>query len=994
MHPLAMHIRSPARGWRGFFASSSASAHASPGEPLRLPRGSRLSTAAPSLHLRRSPRGRRSLSASPVSSPSLSQPAPNAVALAPRASASADGLALSGSPWRRRPSLAPVRNRIPRGGKAGLTQACSTRAPPSELCPCSPSSCSPELPEMCPAARDSASSLGACRGRPQRCVAGSELSRGGARSQGRPLAFFDSATACLRGRLNAPSECLAGAAQGQVRAFSTAGADHGASSAAAEGESPSGEASEQASASPAAARGQPPILSRAMRQAFPYVIPVFQPLQALSALPASHRGVSPKSVELRSVSVRLAHVLMPPFAPATEDLWSLYTRRLLCESADASSASGREAEERAERKTERGRKGGVQLSVDLGLQISRLLSSRNVVLSEAWRALFASLDPLLDELRQREGTSAAAGRAMVSSEAGKQADGAEAQRNEGGAGARDTKENKFEDVLVKLCEAANLVRHEWTWGIEQLMNYSRRQMPLLEAPQAARLLHVLASSPSTDQTVVARLAEAFVFLWEGDLTANIEPAPAMQLLETLAMKKAVERDFVRELSRRLHCYLHLGLLTPFEKTQLAVAYRQLELRHFTFFRHLAEEIVQQNSARQRLLALGRRELSADELQTSKQRQRRVRLSRLQQQINPAKRKKVETSPSSPSAALEKGVGEWRWIEYSLQGYTMGMGFQQDFAPSGTLLSDPVMPLVTREAFSELKRKGLRGAKLSAHAVSVGGANASAADEEKETFLRSEQPPSSGIKDFTVGQMAVIADSMLFLGFHHHSRFFSQVADVVQQRAIESGIVDTLDPQQCTSLMVFFAETRRQTQEDPDDCVRRLTERFVDALLCEVASPAHCLLFFKSLVKWSATKVAQPHCKRKRWKEWCNTYRPLAWLHAARPEHSADTRPLLLAVCKHLCKRVHCFSMKELTGMLRSIAYVDFREEAFFKVFVDYLKERLGDMHEEDIANVTQAFNRAKIEEPHLFSLMGKRYQHLQASVMAVKRRGVLVRRIG
>lgn len=40
-------------------------------------------------------------------------------------------------------------------------------------------------------------------------------------------------------------------------------------------------------------------------------------------------------------------------------------------------------------------------------------------------------------------------------------------------------------------------------------------------------------------------------------------------------------------------------------------------------------------------------------------------------------------------------------------------------------------------------------------------------------------------------------------------------------------------------------------------------------------------------------------------------------------------------------------------MLRAIAYLNFTEEAFFTVFVDFLKQRIQDMHEEDIANVTQ-----------------------------------------
>ncbi|CBZ54108.1 ATP-dependent Clp protease proteolytic subunit,related [Neospora caninum Liverpool] len=797
-------------------------------------------------------------------------------------------------------------------------------------------------------------------------------------------------------------ECLGGA-RIHFRAFSTAAAE---TSSVADSQASNASTPSQA---PSSSRSQSAVLSRSLRQAFPYVLPVFRPLQALAALPVWQQGTSPRSVELRSVSVRLAHALMPPFSTETEELWCTYTRRLLASPAAASATSFASSEdEKHVEQSQKARRSPVQLSLDLGLQIARLLASRNVVVADAWKDLFASMDPLLGDMRQRqeerqrEVPSAAAGRAMVPKETAEDGDAA---KGEGGEVAEtDAKEN-FEDVLLKLCEASNRVRHEWVWGTEQLMLHARRQLPLMEAPEAARLLHALAASRSTSESVVARLAEAFVFLWEGDLSAKVEPAAGLQLLETLAMKKAMERDFVRDLSRRMHCYLHLGLLTPFEKTRLAAVYRQLELRHFTFFRHLAEEILHQNSHRQRLLALGRSEPSADAQQAEKQLQRRLRLARLQQELNPSKKKPADSTASPPpsssssSLSLEQGIGEWRWYEYGRPGYVMGLGLQQDFSPSGVLLTSQVVPLVTREKVAELRRMGLRGAALPAAAPPVQEPSAEAAQREdanpeKETFPRSEHFSPSGIKEFTLGQMAVIADSMLFLGFHHQSRFFGSVADVLMQQATARGAVETLDPQQCTSLMVFFAETRRQLTEDPDDCVRRLTDRFVDALVCEVASPAQCLLFFKSLVKWSSTKVAQPHCKRKHWREWSNTYRPLEWLHAPRPAHPTDTRPMLLAVCKHLCKRVHCFNMKELTGMLRAIAYVDFREAAFFTVFVDYLKERLGEMQEEDIANVTQAFNKAKIEEPHLFSLMGKRYQQLQANVMAVKRRGVLVRRTG
>ncbi|KYK65064.1 putative ATP-dependent Clp protease proteolytic subunit,related protein [Toxoplasma gondii TgCatPRC2] len=662
-----------------------------------------------------------------------------------------------------------------------------------------------------------------------------------------------------------PDSVCAGNVNAPFRAFSTGVTDEKATTVAEKGASSADIPSESRS------RAQPPVLSRSLRQTFPYVLPVIRPLQALAALPVWQQGTSPRSLELRSVSVRLAHAFMPPFSTETEELWCAYTRRLLAGSALASAD-----ENHREQKSEKSRPNPVQLSVDLGLQIARLFASRNVVLAEAWKGLFASMDPLLRELRQREEReSAAAARAMVSKDS---APGAGAEKREDGE-ATDTKE-RFPDVVLKLCEAANRVRHEWTWGTEELMLYARRQLPALEAPEAARLLHALASSPSTSESVVARLAEAFVFLWERDLSGTVEPAAGLQLLETLARKRATERDFIRDISRRMHCYLHLGLLTPFEKTRLAVVYRQLEFRHFTFFRHLAEELLQQNAERQRLLALGRSEPSADALQAARQHQRRQRLSRLQSELNP-KKKSLESSPSSPSpssfsspspssssspspsssscssassssaspsdsvscssscssSSLEQGTGEWRWQEYLRPGYVMGLGLEKDFSPSGVILQEEILPLVTREKVAELRR-GLRGS-LPPVSVQLPDAKAGESPDAQETFPRSEDFSPCGIKAFTLGQTAVILDSMLFLGFHHQSRFFGPVADVLLQRATERGAVETLDPQQCTSLMVFFAETRRQLSEDPDDCIRRLTERLVLFRDLSLTSPVVC-----------------------------------------------------------------------------------------------------------------------------------------------------------
>lgn len=201
-------------------------------------------------------------------------------------------------------------------------------------------------------------------------------------------------------------------------------------------------------------------------------------------------GSSPrKALELRTLSVRLAHALLPPFSSDTEELWCVYTRRLLVlpSASSAKEEKGKgETRKNAEQSTEQLGQGEPFIPVSLGLQTARLFASRNVTLSESWRLLFSALDPVLVDLqkaRRRKGLEhevTKTGRDMTD------ASGVfVGLRNEKMAGDQVDEEN-LEEVIIRLSETSNRVRHDWRWGTQALMDYAKRQLPLLDVSQAAR----------------------------------------------------------------------------------------------------------------------------------------------------------------------------------------------------------------------------------------------------------------------------------------------------------------------------------------------------------------------------------------------------------------------------------------------------------------------------------------------------------------------------
>ncbi|PHJ22396.1 atp-dependent clp protease proteolytic protein [Cystoisospora suis] len=244
-----------------------------------------------------------------------------------------------------------------------------------------------------------------------------------------------------------------------------------------------------ASASASSGPQKGPVLAAHLRQSFPYVMPVFRPLQAIKQLPMTEGSSSRKALELRTLSVRLAHALLPPFSSDTEELWCIYTRRLLVSSSASSAKEEKrkgETRKNAQQSGEQLGQGEAFIPVSLGLQIARLFASRNVTLSESWRLLFSALDWVLVDLqkaRRREGLGhqvTKTGRDMID------ASGVSAGLKHEKMAGDQVDEGNMEEVIIRLSETSNRVRHDWRWGTQALVDYAKRELPLLDVSQAAR----------------------------------------------------------------------------------------------------------------------------------------------------------------------------------------------------------------------------------------------------------------------------------------------------------------------------------------------------------------------------------------------------------------------------------------------------------------------------------------------------------------------------
>eukprot|EP00371_Babesia_bovis_P000492 XP_001609139.1 hypothetical protein [Babesia bovis T2Bo] len=247
--------------------------------------------------------------------------------------------------------------------------------------------------------------------------------------------------------------------------------------------------------------------------------------------------------------------------------------------------------------------------------------------------------------------------------------------------------------------------------------------------------------------------------------------------------------------------------------------------------------------------------------------------------------------------------------------------------------------------------------------------------------------------YTDGQILYILDSMFYLNLHYVEPFCRRLANSAYKHCYVPISIDHFDVEQLRSAVTILAVAKIRADES---VLEAITRRFFQSYLDGIATNSMLCLFLKDFVKLTRDVIKSTGrrgrvairsvFKGPRWLE-----KPLSEIHGA----TGHVQPSMLeSCCTTVCERVHSFDLLELTSCIRSIAYLGYRNENFYKVFIPYFKDRIGSMNHVAIINLTQlqAYNKVGIRDGHLFYLMGKQHQlHLQGDDNSHK---LYVKRIG
>eukprot|EP00386_Alphamonas_edax_P013978 GDKI01043017.1.p1 GENE.GDKI01043017.1~~GDKI01043017.1.p1 ORF type:complete len:600 (-),score=155.17 GDKI01043017.1:442-2241(-) len=254
-----------------------------------------------------------------------------------------------------------------------------------------------------------------------------------------------------------------------------------------------------------------------------------------------------------------------------------------------------------------------------------------------------------------------------------------------------------------------------------------------------------------------------------------------------------------------------------------------------------------------------------------------------------------------------------------------------------------------------------------------------------------------LHEFTIGQLAMIVESIQILKIHHWCDYMEEVSEIFVKKISNETAVNKLDPFQLQAAMSVYSHMERfDRQHEPT--VKRMTERIMHLFMNDQASPSHLAHFLHDLALWrSIVKTERRFGRNYR----VLKFHPLQWLHTApTPDETSaaevvsKTTPME-KLGQHICKRVHFFTPQQLARTLRALSYLDFPDEPFYRVFVPFFRERIEDLGSQDIKFLQDAFNKRKIQDSDFFWRLGKRFQTVQADNVTVKWRGPMsIRRIG
>ncbi|BAM41064.1 ATP-dependent Clp protease proteolytic subunit [Theileria orientalis strain Shintoku] len=244
--------------------------------------------------------------------------------------------------------------------------------------------------------------------------------------------------------------------------------------------------------------------------------------------------------------------------------------------------------------------------------------------------------------------------------------------------------------------------------------------------------------------------------------------------------------------------------------------------------------------------------------------------------------------------------------------------------------------------------------------------------------------------YSCGQMVFILDAMIYLRIHHLEPEFKNLISYALKHLYKSEVMEHFDVEQLRSAVSFLATCRKSID---DHLLENVTKRFVREYMDGNVTNAQLALFLKDLVKLTKIVVKRRNVRNRLLHT--STFVPPKWIHNqmyenADPMDPNSTRSTLEHLCYKICDNFKRFTIEDLTSCLRSVAYLGFKNEKFYSLFIPFLRQNLKSLSNVAVSNITQSFNRAGVKDKYFFYLLGKQHQDYLHSV----EEKVYIKRIG
>ncbi|UKJ88790.2 ATP-dependent Clp protease proteolytic subunit [Theileria orientalis] len=244
--------------------------------------------------------------------------------------------------------------------------------------------------------------------------------------------------------------------------------------------------------------------------------------------------------------------------------------------------------------------------------------------------------------------------------------------------------------------------------------------------------------------------------------------------------------------------------------------------------------------------------------------------------------------------------------------------------------------------------------------------------------------------YSCGQIVVILDAMIYLRIHHLEPDFKNLIAYAMKHLYKSEIIEHFDVEQLRCAVSFLATCKKIID---DHLVENVTKRIVMEYMDGNVTNAQLSLFLKDLVKLTKIVVKRRNIRNKLLHT--SMFVAPKWINNqmnenVNPMDPNSTRSTLEHLCYKICDNFKSFTVDDLTSCLRSVAYLGFKNEKFYSLFIPFFKQNLKSLNNVAVSNITQSFNRAGVKDKYFFYLLGKQHQEYLHSV----EEKVYIKRIG